>query len=328
MNILVTGAAGYIGSIVTERLLAEGYHVIALDNLQQGHRQALDSETQFIYADLGDEVILDDIFSHYLITAVVHLAADSIVSESIADPQKYFHNNIVCGLGLLNSMVKHNVRKLVFSSSAAVYGTPESIPISENASLAPVNPYGETKLIFEKILKWYGAAYELNAISLRYFNAAGATSLHGEHHEPETHLIPNVFKVALGKAPHVPVFGNDYETKDGTCVRDYVHVVDIADAHLKALSRINDIDIGVRAYNLGSTRGYSVLEVVKTTEKVTGISIPISFKPRRSGDPPVLIASSELAGKELGWSPGYPELGDIIKSAWQWQRKFPDGYVN
>lgn len=323
-NILVTGAAGYIGSVVTERLEAAGYCVIALDNLKQGHRQGLNSETDFMHADLGDSTILDDIFSRYRIAAVMHLAAVSIVNESVTDPQRYFHNNIVCGLNLLNSMVKHKVSKLVFSSSAAVYGTPENIPITESASLLSVNPYGESKVMFEKFLKWYGAAYGLNSISLRYFNAAGATALHGEHHEPETHLIPNVLKVALGKAQHVPIFGADYETEDGTCIRDYVHVVDIADAHLKALSRIDDA--GVRAYNLGNERGYSVLEVVKTAEMVSGIGIPVIFEPPRAGDPPVLVANSELARKELGWSPHYLELNDILESAWQWQIKFPDGY--
>jgi UDP-glucose 4-epimerase len=326
MNILVTGAAGYIGSVVTERLIDEGYHVIALDNLQEGHWQALSPGAHFAYADLADLAILDDIFSTYRIDGVMHLAANSLVGESMTNPRKYFHNNVVYGLNLLNSMVQHGVKKLVFSSSAAVYGTPGIVPIAEDVSLAPVNSYGETKVMFEKILKWYGVAYGLHSISLRYFNAAGATPLHGEHHAPETHLIPNVLKVALGKAKYVPIFGKDYETKDGTCVRDYVHVVDIADAHLKALSRIDGA--GFRSYNLGSESGCSVLEVVKTTERVTGITIPVSFEPRRAGDPPVLVASSKLAEKELGWSPHYPELETIIKSAWQWQSKFPDGYSN
>jgi UDP-glucose 4-epimerase len=324
VDILVTGAAGYVGSVVTERLTAAGYRVIALDNLQQGHRQALDSETHFICASLGDSAVVDDILSRYRIEAVMHFAADSLVAESVVNPQKYFHNNVVCGLNLLNSMVKHKVSKLVFSSSAAVYGIPESLPITEGAPPAPVNPYGECKLVFEKILKWYGAAYGLDAISLRYFNAAGATSAHGEHHEPETHLIPNVLKVALGKSHGVTIFGKDYETEDGTCVRDYVHVTDIADAHLKALNRIGGA--GIRAYNLGSERGHSVLEVVRTAEMVTGVEIPVAFEPPRAGDPSVLVASSELARQELGWRPRYPELADIIESAWEWQKKFPNGY--
>jgi UDP-glucose 4-epimerase len=324
MNILVTGAAGYVGSVVSERLAAEGHHVIALDNLKQGHRQALSPEADFVCADLGDAELLDDIFAHHQIGAVMHFAANSIVAQSVADPRGYFRNNVVCGLNLLNSMVQHDVNRIVFSSSAAVYGNPDNIPITENAPLAPVNPYGESKVIFEKILKWYGAAYGLNSISLRYFNAAGATSLHGEHHEPETHLVPNVLKVALGKAHHVSVFGTAYETEDGTCIRDYVHVVDIADAHVKALSSLDGA--GTRAYNLGSERGSSVIEVVRMAERVTGIRIPIVFEPPRAGDPPVLVASSELARKELDWSPRYSQLEDILKSAWEWQNRFPDGY--
>ncbi len=324
MNILVTGAAGYIGSVVTEHLLKEGYTVIAVDNLQKGHRQAVDSPTHFVCADFGDPATLDDAFSTHQIAGVIHLAADSIVPESMTNPQKYFQNNIVSSLNLLNAMVKYHVSKLVFSSSAAVYGIPESVPISENASLEPVNPYGESKLMFEKMLKWYGAAYGLDSISLRYFNAAGATSLHGEHHEPETHLIPNVLKAALGKAQYVPIFGTDYKTADGTCIRDYIHVVDIADAHLKALSKIEGV--GVKAYNLGSEKGYSVLEVVRTAEKVTGVDIPVAFEPSRAGDPPILVASSEMARKELDWSPRYPELENILKSAWKWQSKYPNGY--
>jgi UDP-glucose 4-epimerase len=324
MNILVTGAAGYIGSVVTERLVTEDYHVIALDNLQQGHRQALSSGAHFVHADLADSAILDDIFDRYQIGAVMHFAATSLVGESMTDPQKYFQTNVVCGLNLLNTMVKYGVKRLVFSSSASVYGTPESIPITEKAPLAPVNPYGECKLMFEKILKWYGGAYGIDSISLRYFNAAGATPLCGEHHQPETHLIPNVLKVVLKKARQVSIFGNGYKTKDGTCVRDYVHVVDIADAHLKALRRIDGA--GVRTYNLGSESGYSVLEVIKATERVTGVRIPIAFEIPRAGDPPVLVASSGLARQELGWGPRYDKLEDIIRSAWQWQSKFPDGY--
>ena len=326
MNVLVTGAAGYIGSVVTERLPVKGYNVIALDNLNKGHRQAVIPEARFVDTDLGDSEALDEIFSQYSVEAVVHLAADSIVPESMTDPQKYFHNNIVCGLNLLNTMVKHNVHKLVFSSSAAVYGIPETVPITEQAPLIPVNAYGETKLMFEKILTWYWNAYQLDSISLRYFNAAGATSFHGEHHEPETHLIPNIFRVVQGKIPYVSVFGSDYETEDGTCIRDYIHVIDIADAHLQALDIIDGS--GARAYNLGSERGYSVLEVVRMVEKVTGTKIKLAFESPRAGDPPALVASSELASKELNWNPSCSKLENIIDSAWQWQNKFPDGYPN
>lgn len=323
MNVLVTGAAGYIGSIVTERLLSECHLVVALDNLNQGHWQALDKEANFVEADLCDFDALDTLFSQYTIDAVMHLAALSIVSHSMQDPRSYFRTNVVGGLNLLNSMLKHSVTRLVFSSSAAVYGRPESTPVTEDAKMIPVNPYGECKVTFERILKWYGEAYGLNSISLRYFNAAGATELHGEHHQPETHLIPNVIKSTLGDIGKVTIFGNDYETADGTCVRDYIHVIDIADAHLKALSEIDGA--GARAYNLGGGTGYSNLQVVKMVEKVSGVSIPVVFEPRRTGDPPVLVASAELAHRELGWVPQFG-LEDIVKSAWQWQSRFPDGY--
>jgi UDP-glucose 4-epimerase len=324
MNVLVTGAAGYIGSIVAERLISEGHRVIALDNLGQGHQEALASGAQFVQANLRDTVALDDVFSQYNIDAVMHLAALSIIPHSVKDPQEYFQTNVVGGLNLLKSMLKHNVNGLIFSSSAGIYGRPEKVPVTEDTPQVPIHPYGECKVMFEKILKWYGEAYGLDSISLRYFNAAGATKLHGEHHQPETHLIPNVLKVPLGKVDHVTIFGNDYETEDGTCIRDYVHVIDIADAHLQALANIDGA--GTRAYNLGSGTGYSNLQVVKMVEEVTGISIPIIFESRRAGDPPVLVASAGLAEKELGWLPRLSGLGDIVKSAWQWQSRFPDGY--
>jgi UDP-glucose 4-epimerase len=324
MNVLVTGAAGYIGSVVTERLLAEGHRVIALDNLGQGHREALGAEVDLVQADLCDSSALDDVFSGHEIDAVMHLAALSIVPHSVSNPQEYFQTNVAGGLSLLNSMLKHNVTRLVFSSSASVYGIPEIIPVTEDTPQVPIHPYGECKVMFERVLKWYGEAYGLNSISLRYFNAAGATTLHGEHHQPETHLIPNVLRVPLGKADHVTIFGNDYETEDGTCVRDYIHVVDIADAHLNALNKIDGV--GTRAYNLGSGTGYSNLRVVRMVEKVSGVSIPVVFELRRAGDPPVLVASAGLAEKELGWMPRMSGLEEIVKSAWQWQSRLPDGY--
>ncbi len=324
MNVLVTGAAGYVGSVVTERLISEGHRVIALDNLGQGHREALTSGAQFGQADLRDPVALDDVFSQHNIDAVMHLAALSIIPRSVKDPQEYFQTNVVGGLNLLKSMLKHNVNGLVFSSSAGIYGRPEKVPVTEDTPQTPIHPYGECKVMFERILKWYGEAYGLDSISLRYFNAAGATKLHGEHHQPETHLIPNVLKVPLGKVDQVTIFGNDYETEDGTCIRDYVHVIDIADAHLQALVNIDGA--GTRAYNLGSGTGYSNLQVVKMVEEVTGVSIPIVFESRRAGDPPVLVASPSLARQELGWLPRLSGLRDIVKSAWQWQSRFPDGY--
>jgi len=324
MNVLVTGAAGYVGSVVTERLLAEGHRVIALDNLGQGHRAALEPEVHLIQTDLCDTSGLNSVFSGHDIDAVMHLAALSIIPHSVSDPKEYFQVNVVGGLNLLNSMLKHNVNGLVFSSSAGIYGIPESIPVTEDTPQMPIHPYGECKVMFERILKWYGEAYRLNSISLRYFNAAGATTLHGEHHQPETHLIPNVLKVPLGKVEQVTIFGNDYETEDGTCVRDYIHVVDIANAHLKALSRIDGA--GTRAYNLGSGTGCSNLQVVRMVEEVSGISVPVIFESRRAGDPPVLVASAGLIEKELGWTPRMSGLEEIVKSAWQWQSRFPDGY--
>lgn len=324
MSILVTGAAGYVGSVITERLVEEGHHVIALDNLWQGHREALDADAVFVRGDLCEPATLDGIFSQYQVTAVMHLAGLTLVADSVADPQRYFQANLVCGINLLNSMVKHHVDKLVFSSSAAIYGNPQEVPIPESATPAPVNPYGESKLMLERVMRWYADAYGLNSVSLRYFNAAGATPLHGEHHRPETHLIPRVLAVAMGKEDHVAIFGSEYDTPDGTCIRDYVHVLDIANAHTRALARIDGA--GARAYNLGNERGYSVLEVVRTAEKVTGAAIPVVFQPPRAGDPPVLVASAEQARRELGWCPRFSRLEDIIASAWQWQRRFPDGY--
>jgi UDP-glucose 4-epimerase len=323
-TILVTGGAGYIGSVVTERLLAEGYQVIALDNLGQGHRQAVDSRADFVRGDLEDQALLDGLLSRHKVHAVMHLAAHSIVSDSMADPGTYFRNNVTAGLNLLNTMVRYGVARMVFSSSAAVYGIPQTMPIDETASLSPVNPYGESKLFFEKVLRWYALAHGLGSVSLRYFNAAGATARCGEHHTPETHLIPNVLRAAQAGAGRVSIFGADYETDDGTCIRDYVHVLDIADAHLKAMSKADRGE--TRSYNLGSNRGYSVLEVVKTAEWVTGKSIPVVYECQRPGDPPMLVATSELAASELGWRPQSSDLETILKSAWQWQCQSPDGY--
>ena len=354
MNILVTGAAGYIGSIVTERLLREGNFVIALDNLKQGHREAVDPGAVFVRADLGNLEKLDDVFHRYKIEAVIHLAADTRVEYSMTHPKTFFQNNVVCGANLLNTMLKFGVHKIVFSSSAAVYGEPDKVPIEENDPKKVISPYGESKLIFERILHWYGRAYGIRSISLRYFNAAGASKRFGEDHNPETHLIPNVLKVALGQLNEIPIYGTDYPTKDRSCIRDYVHVLDIAKAHILALEKLDEaeespvlsresererrtLDIGHRStglgqssrvYNLGNGEGYSVFEVVETARKVTGAQIPVVMHPRRPGDPAVLIASSDLARSELGWQAGFPKLDVVIGSAWQWQKRHPYGYAS
>ena len=325
MNILVTGAAGYVGSVVTEELAKAGDFVIALDNLRQGHREAIDPGAVFVQADLGNLEELEGVFRRYQIAAVMHLAADSLVEHSMTDPRRYFQNNVICGVNLLDIMLKHDVHKLVFSSSAAVYGRPEKTPIEETDQTIPINPYGESKLILERILNWYGHAYGFKSVSLRYFNAAGATEHLGEDHDPETHLVPNILKVALGQQESIPIFGMDYPTKDGSCIRDYIHVLDIARAHILAL---NYLDEGVanKVYNLGSGEGYSVVEVVETARKVTGAQIPTAIHSRRQGDPAVLIASSGLARAELGWRPEYSDIETIIGSAWQWQRSHTYGY--
>jgi UDP-glucose 4-epimerase len=325
MNILVTGAAGYIGSIVAEELIRDGNSVIALDNLKQGHREAVAPEAIFVQLDLQDTEELAHLFERYEIQAVMHLAAESAVEYSMTDPRRYFQSNVIYGLQLLGTMVRHNVRKLVFSSTAAVYGQPEKMPIEESAPYVPVNAYGESKLIFEKALHWYGQAYGLKFISLRYFNAAGATERFGEDHRPETHLVPNVLKVALGQAKHVSIFGTDYPTTDGSCIRDYIHVSDIAKAHILALKQLERSE-GDKAYNLGNGEGYSVIEVIEAARRVTGAEIPIVVSARRPGDPPALVSSSRLARSELGWQPDHPDLEAIIESAWRWQKGHPHGY--
>jgi len=324
MNILVTGGAGYVGSIVAEELLNKGYRVIIVDNLQQGHKEAVLHEAELVTADICDTEALGRVFHRYQIDAVMHMAAETVVEYSMTDPKRYFHNNIVGGIGLLDAMLKHKVYKLIFSSSAAVYGDPQSIPVEEDHPKLPVNSYGESKLMFERILEWYGKAYGLKHISLRYFNAAGASEFLGEDHHPETHLIPNVLKAALSKNSPVSIFGTDYPTKDGSCIRDYVHVVDIAQAHVLALENLEKMND--RAYNLGSGEGYSVLEVVEVARKVTDLEIPVKISARRRGDPAILVASATRAKSELGWEPKFPQLEPIIESAWSWMKRHPEGY--
>jgi len=326
MSILVTGAAGYIGSIVTEELIKRKNAVVAIDNLKQGHREAVSPEASFIEADLKDADSLARVFRDYHIEVVMHLAADSQVGESMANPGKYFQNNVVCGINLLDTMLKYDVNQLIFSSSAAIYGNPREIPISEDHLVNPVNPYGESKLIFQKILKWYGHAFGLRSVSLCYFNAAGASERYGEHHEPETHLIPNILKVALGQRDYIPVYGTDYSTEDGTCVRDYIHVRDIAEAHIHAMEYLKKKRDNPH-FNLGNGKGYSINQVIEVAMGVTGVQIPKAIHPRRAGDPAILVASSDLAKSKLGWEPKYRNLDAIVESAWRWQKAFPNGYI-
>lgn len=323
MNILITGGAGYIGSIITEELIKKKHKVVVLDNLQQGHKEAVHLKAIFIKGKCGNKNLLNAIFKKYKIESVIHLAAESTIGASMTNPQKYFHNNIIEGLSLLDAMLTANIKKMVFSSTAAIYGEPKEIPIQENHPLNPVNTYGESKLIFEKILDWYSRAYGIKYVSFRYFNAAGASENYGEDHRPESHLIPLVLQAALNKKP-LKIFGTDYPTPDGSCIRDYIHIIDLAQAHILALEKIDGLK--EKIFNLGNEKGYSVLEVINTAKKIIGIDIPTVISDRRSGDTAVLVASSSLARKKLGWKPVYPVLETIIKSAWEWQKKYPEGY--
>jgi len=325
VNMLVTGGAGYIGSIVTEQLITGGHSVIVVDNLKQGHREAIAPEATFIEADLADSRALHTIFDEHEIDAVLHLAADSLVAQSMTNPRETIHNNVGKGINLIDIMLDHGVYKLVFSSTAAVYGNPEQTPIEEQHPTNPINPYGESKLMFERILHWYRGAYGLKFISMRYFNVGGASQRFGEDHCPETHLVPNILKVALGHAAQLPVFGNDYPTQDGSCVRDYIHVIDVARAHILALKHLEG-NASHSIYNLGNGSGFSVFEVIEAARKITGAQIPITIQPRRQGDPAVLVADAALAKSELGWEPEFSEIEDIINSAWQWQKRYPHGY--
>ena len=321
MKILVVGGAGYIGSICSELLLDQGHEIAVFDNLSEGHRGALDPRARFIEGDLQDRQTIDSALAEARPEAVMHFAASALVAESMRDPSKYFRNNISSGLNLLDAMVAAHVERIVFSSTCAIFGLPERVPIDETAPTHPINPYGESKLAFEKILRWYDEIHGLKFVSLRYFNAAGATGNFGEDHRLETHLIPNVLKVALGQKPHVEVFGADYETPDGTCIRDYIHIVDLARAHILALGTARS-----EYYNLGSGGGASVHEVIAACRKITGKKVDTVEKPRRPGDPPRLIASSEKIKRELGWQPQFQSLDAIIESAWKWHQKFPHGY--
>ena len=323
MRILVTGGAGYIGSVVTEELLRAGHHAVVFDNLSQGHRKAVATGAELVEADLFDAETLRAILKTHKTEAVIHLAAHSSVAESYEHPEKYHHNNVVAGIALLDAMQDAGVRQLVFSSTAAVYGDPEKQPIDEQAETRPTNPYGASKLEFELVLRRYEDSHGLQYASLRYFNAAGAAEKFGESHNPETHLIPVVLQVAAGQRDAIEVYGEDYPTPDGSCVRDYIHVIDLARAHILALDALGK---GSATYNLGCGGGYSVREVIDAARHVTGRKIPIRLGPRRPGDPPTLVASSAKIKSELGWQPEFESLEEIIESAWRWLLAHPNGY--
>ncbi len=324
MRVLVTGGAGYIGSVVTEELVGDGHDVVVYDNLSKGHREAVVAGVEFVQADLLDGEALRRALEHHRIDAVVHMAADSVVGESVVNPSRYYRNNVVAGLCLLDAMREVGIQRFVFSSTAAIYGEPDKQPIEETDAPNPTSPYGASKLAFEQSLRWYDAAYGLRYASLRYFNAAGATPQCGESHDPETHLIPIALAAASGKREQVEIYGDNYPTRDGTCVRDYIHVVDLARAHILALAAI---DQRSRIYNLGcGGEGYSVRDVIRAARKITGKEVPVQVGPRRTGDPATLVASSAKIRHELGWNPALQDLEVIIESAWRWMLAHPDGY--
>ncbi len=327
MTVLVCGGAGYIGSHTVKELLDNGREVVVVDSLITGHRKAVDERASFYWGDLSDEAFLDVVMRENDIDAVIDFAAFSIVGESVTNPAKYFENNIGATLCLLKKMNEYGIKYIVFSSTAAVYGEPESVPIVESDKTIPTNPYGESKLCVEKILKWFDTAYSLKYAVLRYFNAAGAhiSGKIGEDHKPETHLIPIILETALGKREKISIFGDDYPTADGTCIRDYIHVSDLARAHILALDKVMAENKSV-TYNLGNGSGFSVKEVIETARRVTGKEIPCDIAERRAGDPSILIASSDKLTKELGFEPEFNTLEKIIETAWKWHSTHPDGY--
>ncbi|MEI7879887.1 MAG: UDP-glucose 4-epimerase GalE [bacterium] len=321
MKVLLTGGAGYIGSVTTELLLNEGHEVVVFDNLERGHKAAVDKRAKLLVGDLRDVGQIQRAIKNTKPEAVMHFAAYALVGESMTDPGMYFANNTTGATNLVEAMVKHEVPRIVFSSTCATYGFPDKVPITEDTPQRPVNPYGEAKLMFEKVLLWYEKIYGIQPVFLRYFNACGATEKFGEDHEPETHLIPNVIKVALKQQPHVNIFGNDYDTPDGTCIRDYIHIVDLGRAHILALTGNT-----TGPFNLGTGKGFSVREVIDVVRKVTKRDIPEVISPRRPGDPDRLVASAVKAKKILKWTPLYSNLNDIVESAWGWHQAHPDGY--
>ena len=323
--ILVTGGAGYIGSVTVELLSARGERVVVLDNLSRGHRAAVARDVPFYKGNIGDSELVARIANEHEIEACIHFAAFAYVGESVAEPARYFENNVEQGVALMGGLLKAGVRCVVFSSTCATYGEPQEVPISETHPQQPTNPYGWSKLSMERILARYDLTSGVRYIALRYFNAAGATEQHGEHHQPETHLIPNVLLAAQGQLPAVSVFGNNYPTSDGTAIRDYIHVADLGTAHIHALDYLRAGGAS-ESINLGNGQGYSVLEVIETARQVTGRPIEINIEPPRAGDPSHLVANAEKARRLLGWQPAYPDLASIIRTDWEWRMKHPSGY--
>ncbi|HEY1477066.1 MAG TPA: UDP-glucose 4-epimerase GalE [Chthoniobacterales bacterium] len=323
MKILVTGGTGYIGSVVVEQLIAAGESVVVFDNLSQGHRAALHPEAVFVEGDLANRATIDAALGQHRPDAVMHFASRTLVGESMQKPFLYLGDNVTTGLNLFQSIVENGVKRIILSSTANLFDQPERMPINESERIIPGSPYGESKFILERMLHWLDRIYGVRFACLRYFNAAGATSTRGEDHDPELHLIPLVLQVALGKREKVSIFGDDYPTRDGTCERDYIHVIDLAQAHILALGTL---DGGSRFYNLGNGEGFTVKEVIDTAREVTGRAIRSDVGPRRAGDPAVLVAASEKIRKELGWVPRFPHVREIIESAWRWHQANPDGY--
>ena len=322
MRVLVTGGAGYIGSVITDQLIEDGHTVVVYDNLSKGHAYAVSTDATLVEADLLASETLKKTLIEHGIEAVIHMAASSLVGESMTDPGRYYTNNVIASTLLLNALVETSIQMLVFSSTAAVYGEPERQPIAEGDPTAPSNTYGETKLAVERAMRWYSTAHGLRYVSLRYFNAAGATERRGERHDPETHLIPLVLRAAQDPRHPITVFGADYPTRDGTCVRDYVHVSDLARAHVLALEALARKDMVAEIFNLGCGDGYTVKEVIDAARTITGRDIPVTAGPRRPGDPAVLVASSDRISKALGWRPRQSSLDAIVGSAWKWEATF------